>query len=140
MKRLFLLTIVLGLVISGLACDEANEILQKGTIKGNVSNSGTAVSGALVMLLEEGQLLAGGAPLANGNVTDSSGNYEILLVEPSTYYYVCAVEDNDSDLTYTPGVDKIGYYGSLDGFNWIPTSVSVSPGETKTGIDITSLL
>lgn len=140
MKKIVTITVIAGLAFIGLACDEANEILQKGTIRGTVSDGGSAVNGALVMLLEEGQLLAGGAPLSNGNVSDSSGNYEILLVEPNTYYYICAVEDNDGDLVYTPGVDRIGYYGNLDGITWIPTSVSVAPGETKTGIDISDLI
>lgn len=137
MKRLFLLTIVLGLVISGLGCEE---ILEKGSISGNVSDDSTPISGALVMLLDEGEILAQGAPLSNGNVTAADGNYKILLVEPNQYYYVCAVEDNDSDLTYTPGVDRIGYYGNLNGVNWVPTSVSVSSGQDLTDIHIRDML
>ncbi len=137
MKRLFLLTIVLGPVISGLGCEE---ILDKGSISGNISDDSTPISGALVMLLEEGQLLALGAPLSNGNVSAADGNYKILLVEPNHYYYVCAVEDNDSDLTYTPGVDRIGYYGNLNGINWVPTSVSVSSGQSLANIHIRNML
>ena len=140
MKKLVLTTLIAVLVIVGVACDEANEILQKGTIKGNVSDGGVAVNGALLMLLEEGQLLAGGAPLSNGNVSNASGDYEILLVEPNHYYYVCAVEDVNGNLEYDIGTDRIGYYGNLNGITWIPTSVSVQPGETLTGIDITDLI
>jgi hypothetical protein len=132
---LVLLTITVATMLG--AC---SDVLEKGTITGNVSNDGVAISGAIVMLLDEGELLAAGAPLSNANVTGGSGNYRIYLVEPNTNYYVCAVEDADGNLEYTPGTDRIGYYGNFAGTAWVPTPVSVSPGETLTDINIRRML
>jgi len=137
MRVVLLVSLALTVAIMLGAC---SDVLEKGTITGNVSNGGVAVSGAIVMLLDEGELLAAGAPLSNANVTGGSGNYRIYLVEPNTNYYVCAVEDADGNLEYTPGTDRIGYYGNFAGTAWIPTAVSVSPGETLTDINIRRML
>ena len=137
MRRvLLIITAVLVAILLG-AC---SEVLEKGTITGKVTDDDQPVSGAIVMLLEEGELLAGGAPLSNANVTGSSGNYRIYYVEPNHNYYVCAVKDNDNDLTYTPGTDKIGYYGDFMEMAWVPTPVSVSPGQTLNDINIRRML
>lgn len=136
MREVLLIVSVIGVLLIGIGCDDP---LEKGTIKGNVSDDDVPVSGAIVMLLEEGELLAGGSALSNAFITDGSGNYQIILVEPNRNYYVCAIEDNDGDLTYTPGSDRIGYFGRFEVI-WIPTPVSVSSGETKSGINIRDMI
>ncbi|MCP4229352.1 MAG: carboxypeptidase regulatory-like domain-containing protein [bacterium] len=137
MHRLFAITVITVLLTAGLACDE---LLEKGSISGNVSDDSNPVNGAFVMLLEEGELLAGGDGLSNGNVTGANGNYKILLVEPNKNYYVCAVDDTNGNLEFDPGTDRIGYYGSYEGFQWVPTSVSVSSGQNLTGINIRDMI
>jgi hypothetical protein len=136
--RLIVLIILTGVV--ALTLGACSEVLEKGTIAGNVSDEGVAIAGAIVMLLDEGELLIAGAPLSNANLTGSNGNYRIYLVEPNTNYYVCAVEDADGNLEYTPGVDRIGYYGNFAGTAWVPTPVSVSPGETLSDINIRRMI
>lgn len=136
--RVIYLMFTVALIISFIG--GCSEVLEKGTITGRVTNEDVGVAGAFVMLLEEGELLAGNAPLSNANVTGSDGYYRIYYVEPNHNYYVCAVKDNDNDLTYTPGTDQIGYYGDYQGFAWIPTPVSVAPGETLNDINIRRML
>jgi hypothetical protein len=124
--------------LSMLGCEEE---LEKGSIEGNVKDDGQNVSGAFVLLLEEGKLLAGEAPLGNGSVTSAQGNYIILLVEPNVNYYVVAVKDENGDTTYTPGVDPIGYYGRYSEATklWYPAPVSVGSGEKKKGINVADM-
>jgi hypothetical protein len=135
----FIILVTLTMVIA-LTLGACSEVLEKGIIGGNVSDEGVPIAGAIVMLLDEGELLIAGAPLSNANLSGSDGNYRIYYVEPNTNYYVCAVNDANNDLSYTPGVDQIGYYGNFAGTAWVPTSVSVSPGETLTDINIRRLL
>ncbi len=124
--------------IALLACEEA---LQNGLISGNVKDNGQNVSGAFVLLLDEGQMLGGNAPLSNGSVTGGSGNYTIINVTPDKNFYIVAVKDENGDGNYTPGVDPIGYYGTYNQqtHTWIPTAVSVGSGEHKTGINVHDL-
>lgn len=136
--RLIVLVVLTAVV--ALTLGACSEVLEKGTIAGNVSDNDVAIVGAIVILLDEGELLAAGAPLSNANLTGNNGNYRIYLVEPNTNYYVCAVEDADGNLEYTPGIDRIGYYGNLAGTTWVPTTVSVSSGETLTDINIRRML
>ena len=137
MHRLIAITVLTILIATGLGCDE---ILEKGTISGNVSDDSNPINGALVMLLDEGEILGQGDPLSNGNITGANGNYKILLVEPNVNYYVCAVEDNNGNLEFDLGTDRIGYYGSYEGLQWVPTSVSVSSGQNLTGINIRDMI
>lgn len=134
------IVLVILTAVTALTLGACSDVLEKGTIAGNVSNGGIAISGAIVMLLDEGEILAAGAPLSNANLTGADGNYRIYLVEPNVNYYVCAVEDTDGNLEYTPGTDRIGYYGNFAGTAWIPTAVSVSPGETLTDINIRRMI
>jgi len=135
----FIVLVILTAAVA-LTLGACSTVLEKGTIAGNVSDDNVAVAGAIVMLLDEGELLAAGAPLSNANLTGSNGNYRIYLVEPNVNYYVCAVEDADSNLEYTPGTDRIGYYGNFLGTAWVPTVVSVSPGETLSDINIRRMI
>lgn len=138
MKKWWVILAAVALALSLLACEEA---LEKGSIGGNVKDDDQNVSGAFVLLLEEGKMLAGDAPLGNGSVTNAQGNYTILLVEPNKNYYVVAVKDENGDTTYTPGVDPIGYYGRYSETTklWYPAPVSVGSGEKKKGINVADM-
>lgn len=136
MMRIIMPLIIAVVAIFMLSCEE---VLEKGTIRGNVSDEGSEVSGAYVLLLDSGSFIDGDQPLDNGSITDGDGDYIILMVEPGKYYYVVAVKDNNGDLKYTPGVDEVGYYGDYMGFNWIPTEVTVGSGGVLEGIDITEM-
>jgi hypothetical protein len=136
MKNHIILLLMIILVSFMMNCDE---IAEKGTIKGNVSDGGQAVGGAYVLLLDSGDLIEIDQPLENGSITLGNGNYMIVLVEPGKKYFVVAIKDNNGDLKYTPGVDAIGYYGNYLGFQWIPTEVSVGSGQTLEDIDITEM-
>jgi hypothetical protein len=137
-KSLSVLLAAAALALSLLACEET---LEKGSIEGNVKDDGQNVPGAFVLLLEEGKLLTGEAPLDNGSVTNGQGNYTILLVEPNTNYYVAAVKDEDGDKKYTPASDPIGYYGRYSEVTklWYPSPVSCGSGEKKKGINIADM-
>ncbi len=138
MRKWWLVLTAATAAVSLLACSEA---LQNGTIAGNVKDDGQNVSGAIVVLLDEGQMLGGSAPLSNGSITGGNGNYTIFLVEPDKNYYVVAVKDEDSDMKYTPGVDPIGYYGTYNQTThlWVPSVVSIGSGENKTGINVADM-
>lgn len=138
MNKWWVALAVAAFALSMIGCEEE---LQKGSIEGNVKDDGQNVSGAFVLLLEEGKLLAGETPLGNGSVTNAQGNYIILLVEPNVNYYVVAVKDENGDTTYTPGVDPIGYYGRYSEATklWYPAPVSVGSGEKKKGINVADM-
>jgi len=133
--------VILAAVPFALALVACEEVLEKGTIEGNVKDDGQNVPSAFVLLLEEGKMLAGETPLGNGSVTNAQGNYTILLVEPNKNYYVVAVKDKNGDTTYTPGVDPIGYYGRYSETTrlWYPAPVSVGSGEKKKGINVADM-
>lgn len=128
------LMVIFGIVLVHISCDPT-----KGIIMGKVKYQGQPCASAYVLLLAENELITGNQPLGNGSLTLGDGSYTIINVTPDTYYYVVAVKDINGDIKYTPGVDAMGYYGSYDGFSWIPTSVIVSAGQTLTGIDIGEL-
>jgi len=137
-KKLLVIIAAVAIVLPLLACEEE---LEKGSIQGNVKDDGVNVSGAFVLLLEEGKLLAGETPLGNGSVTNGQGDYTIFLVEPNTNYYVVAVKDENGDTTYTPGVDPIGYYGRYSEQTqlWYPSPVSVGSGEKRKGVNVADM-
>jgi hypothetical protein len=137
-KRWLILLSAAALTLALFACDEE---LQQGRIEGNVKDDGVNVSGAYVLLLEEGQALAGESPLGNGSITGGGGNYTILFVEPNTRYYIVAVSDTDGDVKYTPGVDPIGYFGrySETTRQWYPSPIEIGSGEIRRGINIADM-
>ena len=137
MKKVYIFCLALIFALSLCSCSE--ETAAKGTIKGKVTNANNPVNGAYVLLLDSGQMLAGNSPLSNGMITNAQGNYTIYMVEPNKYYYVCAVQDINGDAQYTPGTDKIGYYGNYQGQSWIPTEIHVGAGEVLEDINITAL-
>lgn len=127
-----------AVVMSLFACEEVSE---KGGIAGNVKDDSKNVSGAFVLLLDEGKILASETPLTNASITNKEGNYTIMFVEPDKNYYIAAVKDENSDTKYTPGVDPIGYYGRFIEATqtWIPAPVHVGSGERKTGINVADM-
>jgi uncharacterized protein (DUF2141 family) len=137
MKKISLLCLILLVALSLVSCSE--ETVQKGTINGKVTNNNTPINGAYVLLLDSGQLIAANQPVTNGMVTNAQGKYTIYLVEPGKYYYVAAVQDNNGDGQYTPGTDKLGYYGNYQGQSWVPTEITLSSGEVLNDINITAL-
>lgn len=111
MRRIFLFALM-ALLIWGTGCEEVAKKLY-GTISGTVRDDGSYISGALVLLLEYGDTATAGMSLSNGSATNSSGRYTIVDVEIGEYF-VCAIDDNNGNLIYDPGVDAIGYYGTVD--------------------------
>lgn len=132
---------VFGIATLALVMTGCEEELLNGTISGHVKDDGQNVSGAFVLLLEEGQMVQGNMPLSNASITNNAGNYTIYAVTPNKNYYVAAVKDNDGNLAYTPGVDALGYYGTYNSLThiWIPATVSIGSGENKTGININEM-
>jgi hypothetical protein len=141
MKILSALTIAIALItLSG--CQKAAQEIST-TISGTVSDNGTALPGAFVLLLDSGELATGGMSLSNGSVTTSSGAYTVIEAQVKSYY-VCAIKDVNGNNTYDVGVDLIGYYGTIDTVAGIPISVPstvtiVNKGDDLTGIDIADL-
>jgi len=128
------------LVLAFFACSE-EEILN-GTIAGNVKDDGANVSGAFVLLLDEGQMVNGQTPLSNGSVTLNNGNYTIINVTAEKNFYVVAIKDEDGNGNYTPGVDPVGYYGTYNSTTgvWIPKPVSITSGQNLAGINVADLV
>ncbi len=111
MKHIFFCALIV-LLICGTGCEEVAKKLY-GTISGTVRDGGSYVSGALVLLLEYGDTATAGMSLSNGSATNSNGRYTIINVEVGDYF-VCAIDDKNGNLTYDPGIDGIGYYGTVD--------------------------
>ena len=132
MKKILVLMILL-VVISG--CNE----IKKTTISGTVSNSGSPVSGAIVLLLDCDSLTAG-ISLINGAITNSVGKYEIIRVESGSYY-IPTIKDENGNLEYDNGTDMFGWYGERDTLTslTIPAPITVTEGDNLTGIDIDTL-
>ena len=91
--KYFLLVILAGLIVGGLGCEE---ILEKGTISGNVSDNSTPINGALVMLLDEGEILTSGLwaysrhPNYFGEVLFWWGLYLFALTAAPSYWWTVA--------------------------------------------------
>ncbi len=132
MKKILVLMILLMAV---LGCKE----IKKTTISGTVTNGGSPVSGAIVLLLES-DLLTAGMSLKNGTFTSSEGKYEIIRVETGTYY-ISVIKDENGNWKYDTGTDMFGWYGEKDTLMGltIPAPVAVTEGDDLTGIDIDTL-
>ena len=90
MRKWWLVLTAVTAAVSLLACSEA---LENGTIAGNVKDDGQNVSGAIVVLLDEGQMLSGSAPLSNGSITGVNGNDTHSPVTPHTHYHALPGKD-----------------------------------------------
>ncbi len=138
---------ILGILILALACEKVKET----TVSGRVTNgAGGAVSGAIVLLLQSDSLEAG-MPLSGGSVTLGDGNYEIIRVDPGSYY-VPAIKDVNGNGTLD-SLDLFGYFGPES--TWVffdstvsetvsvtvtlPEQISVTEGDSQDNIDIDTL-
>ncbi|RKZ30600.1 hypothetical protein DRQ36_05020 [bacterium] len=99
-------------VLTASTCEEAAQALST-TISGTVYDDGAVVEGAFILVLEYGDTATAGMSLSNLSLTNSSGHYTVLEVEPGDYY-ICAVKDEDGNLNIDPGIDIVGYYGEVD--------------------------
>jgi hypothetical protein len=135
---------VLLAVVVVAGCKEIEEIQDKGTIAGTITNGGAGQNGAIVLALT-GDSLANGQSIDYNQVkgtliTSAAGDYKVLLVDEGTYIVV-AINDKDGDLVFTDSLDEIGYHGHADTLTGltIPDKITVSDGEDKTGINIDTL-
>ena len=135
--RYLLLLCFLALLLMTIGCQEAAQALST-TISGNVQDDGEPVSGALVFVLEFGAEAEAGMSLESGSITGGEGNYTVIEVDPGEYY-VCAIKDENGNLTYDRDTDPIGYYGTVDTLLsiTIPAKVTIEEeGQDVIDIDI----
>lgn len=114
------------------------ERLKETTVSGRVTYGGEAVDGAFVLLLESVSLE--GVSLGGGWRTGSDGRYEIIRVAAGDYY-VAAIKDENGNLQYDQGTDRVGWYGEEDTLTGltIPEQITVVERENRTGINIDTL-
>ena len=128
--------IIVILVLMIFSCDENLEKqLDEAIIdiSGKVTDNGQAVEGALVLLIESVDVNEG-LSLANGSITDGSGNYIIINADAGNYY-VLAVEDHNGNMEFDAESDRVGFYIH----NTIgPTQITVSDQDLE-DIDIVNL-
>ena len=109
MKKVLGLVAVIALLFG---CERVKET----TVSGTVRNGEIPVQGAIVLLLESATLDTGlSLDAVVGLIslpTGGDGGYEIIRVEPGTYY-VTAIKDEDENLAYSSG-DRYGWYGERD--------------------------
>jgi hypothetical protein len=133
-----LLVAVLCLCFLWIGCnllDAADEAIVD--VSGKVSDEGTSIEGAIVLLVESANI-ADGLNLANGSVTDNRGNYTILKVDPGDYYVV-AIDDDNNNLEFDADTDRLGFYGvNLNTNDLEPVKISVDEDDLE-DIDITDL-
>ena len=125
-------------VLSLASCDLAEELDEAIVdVSGRVSHDGNAVSGVIVLLVEDPENVDG-ITLANGSITDNSGRYIILAVDPGDYY-VLGVDDRNDNLKYDPDSDRLGFHGvNPTAMDLIPDQITVGDQDLE-DIDITSL-
>ncbi len=130
-----MLAIALILIIGG--CEDVAKALTT-TISGTVYDEGATVGGAFIFVLESGDTVSAGMSLSNGTIGKSDGSYTIVDVVTGDHY-ICAIDDVEGNAVFDPGVDLIGYYGTVDtllGIS-IPEVVTISEeGQDLEGIDI----
>jgi hypothetical protein len=78
-------------------------------VNGNVSDNGTPVTGAIVLLVE-GTNITEGLSLSGGTISNGSGDYTIIKPKAGKYY-VIAIDDVNDNFKYDSGTDRIGFYG-----------------------------
>ncbi|MCF6239034.1 MAG: carboxypeptidase-like regulatory domain-containing protein [Candidatus Marinimicrobia bacterium] len=133
------LYVILAIMLLNLAACDLEQELDDAIIdiSGTVSNAGSAVSGVIVLLVEDVQV-SEGLNLANGSITTSNGQYLILDVDPGVYY-VLAVDDSDGNLEFDPAIDRLGFHGvDPDNMDLIPDQITVLDNDIE-DIDIDSL-
>jgi hypothetical protein len=106
MKKIVFTISLLGLLTLN-NCNVIDAILID--VSGNVSDNGTPVGGAIVLLVE-GTDITNGLSLSSGTISNSSGDYTIFKPKKGKYYVV-AIDDVNDNFKYDSGTDKIGFYG-----------------------------
>jgi len=134
-QALFLISLLTLLLFSHCDLEKLDAVLVD--IKGRVTSDGTAVSGAIVLLIE-GADLANGVSLTNGSISLSNGNY--VIIEPvKGKYYVVAIEDVNGNLQYDQGTDRFGFYGVNPAvLDFTPQRTTVGSTDVE-GVDIVYL-
>jgi hypothetical protein len=100
-------------------------ILNPATISGTISYSGRK-TGKINIGLFTSQNFSG-TPVI-GTQINSPGTYTISGIAPGTYY-VAAYRDANGNNSYDPAIDPAGVYSG--------NPITLNPGDTKTGINIT---
>ena len=131
---MFLAAMTLSLLSCGIEDELDKAIID---ISGEVSHDGNAVSGVLVLLVE-GTSIAEGFNLSNGSITDNSGLYTILGVDPGEYYLL-AVDDSNGNLEFDADTDRLGFHGVNPlGLDLEPDLITVSDSDVE-NINVISL-
>ena len=138
---------VLAILLLALGCEKVKET----TVSGKVTDGATGpVSGAVVLLLGSDSL-SSGMSLSGGSVTLGDGNYEMIRVEPGSYY-VPAIKDVNGNGTLD-SLDLFGWFGPESTWAYfdsltqesvtvtitLPEQIVVTEGQDKTNTDIDTL-
>ncbi|HDP68489.1 MAG TPA: carboxypeptidase regulatory-like domain-containing protein [Candidatus Marinimicrobia bacterium] len=133
-----MIPILLCFILLWMGCnllDAADEAIVD--VSGKVTDNGSAVEGAIVLLIESAEI-SDGLNLSNGSITNSRGNYTILKVDPGKYYVV-AIDDENNNLEFDTDTDRLGFYGVNRNTNDLePDRITVDDDDLK-NIDITDL-
>jgi len=123
------------LILLVFSCDLLDEKIID--ISGKITDEGSAVSGAIVLLVESTDI-SDGLNLANGSISNSVGKYTILDVDPGDYY-VLAINDKNDNLQFDSDTDRLGFYGvNPDDLDFLPNKISVVDTDLE-GINIVDL-
>ena len=132
-NRTILLLFAIFIIVYG--CEFLDEKIVD--VSGKVTEDGSAVSGAIVLLVESADV-SDGLNLANGSITDNAGNYIILNVDPGRYY-VLAVDDQNNNGQFDSGTDQLGFYGvNPTNQDLLPDRITVEEDDLE-DIDIVDL-
>ncbi len=143
MKRYLMLTVATLFCASAfIGCEEAAKQLTT-TISGKVTNGGTAVSGAVVLVVRVEQTISEGYSLSNGSVSLADGKYTVLDADTG-HFFIAAIDDVNDNFKFDADTDRIGYYGTLIdslGFEFVrPETVTLAAkGNDIENIDIIKL-
>ncbi len=131
-------TILLILSFGLMSCDLEEKIDEAIIdVSGKVTHDGSAVSGAVVLLVE-GTDVSDGLSLANGSITDNSGKFTILDVQEGVYYLL-AIDDTNGNLEFDEDTDRLGFHGiNPEGLDLDPDPITVSDSDVE-NVDVTSL-
>jgi len=110
------------LILLVFSCDLLDK--QIIDISGKITDEGSAVSGAIVLLVESANI-SDGLNLSNGSISMSNGKYSILDVDPGDYYVV-AIDDKNNNMQFDADTDQLGFYGvNPDDLDFLPNKISV---------------
>ncbi|MBU0711168.1 carboxypeptidase-like regulatory domain-containing protein [bacterium] len=123
------------LILFVFGCDLLDEKIID--ISGKITDEGSAVSSAIVLLVESADI-SDGLNLASGSISNSAGKYTIQDVDPGDYY-VLAIDDKNDNLQFDSDIDQLGFYGvNPDDLDFLPNKISVEDTDLE-GINIVDL-